>query len=85
MRIITVKLLADESLRYWMVEFYGEENLESAGNNKLIVRFPFVEDEFGYRILLGFGDKCECLEPSNVREELIRRIKKSLEIYTPIL
>lgn len=30
---------------------------------------------------MGFGDKCECLAPENVRVELIRRIKKLVHIY----
>ena len=64
-----------------MVERCGEENIEPYDNNKLMVDFPFVEDEFGYNILLGFGDKCECLAPENVRRELTHRIKKLSNIY----
>lgn len=80
-RIITIKLLVDESLRERMAEHCGEENIEPDGNNKLIVHFPFVEDELGYNLLLSFGDKCECLEPENIRMEVIQRIKKILEVY----
>lgn len=80
--IIAIKLLVHESLRDRMVEYSGEENIEPCGNNKLIVKFPFIEDEFGYNLLLSFGDKCECLEPQNVREELIRRIKNMLVAYS---
>ncbi|QGU95382.1 WYL domain-containing protein [Clostridium bovifaecis] len=80
-RIITIKLLVDESLRERMVEHCGEESIETCGNNKLIVDFPFVEDDLGYNLLLSFGNKCECLEPSNVRDELIRRIKNMLDVY----
>lgn len=79
--IIKIKLLVDKSLREQMLERCGEENIESYGDNKLIVNFPFIEDEFGYNMLLGFGDKCECLEPVNVREEVIRRIKNMLNVY----
>jgi predicted DNA-binding transcriptional regulator YafY len=64
-----------------MVEHCGEENIEVYGDNKLIVSFPFVEDEFGYNLLLGFGDKCECLEPAHVREEIVRRINNLLKNY----
>ncbi|MBB6214501.1 putative DNA-binding transcriptional regulator YafY [Anaerosolibacter carboniphilus] len=80
-RSITIKLLVDESLRERMVEHCGEENIEPDENNKLIVHFPFVEDELGYNLLLSFGDKCECLEPENIRMEVIQRIKKILEVY----
>lgn len=80
-RLITVKLLVDESLRERMIEHCGEENIEPAENNKLIVKFPFVEDEFGYNLLLSFGDKCQCCEPQTIREELIRRVKNILAVY----
>lgn len=80
-RLITIKLLIDWPLREQMVERCGEENIKPYGNEQFIVDFPFVEDDLGYNILLGFGDKCECLGPENVRRELIRRIKKLSNIY----
>jgi len=73
--------LVHESLREMMLEHCGEENIQPFRDNKLIVNFPFVEDEFGYNHLLSFGDKCECLEPKHVRDEIIARIKNLLEVY----
>jgi predicted DNA-binding transcriptional regulator YafY len=78
---ITIKLLVDESLRDLMIEFCGEEKVAACGNNKFIAYFPFVEDDYWYNMLLQFGDKCECLEPENIRLEVIRRIKNLLSIY----
>ena len=43
--------------------------------------FPFVDDDLGYNILMGFGDKCECLAPENIRNELIKRIRELLQVY----
>ncbi|WP_346871523.1 YafY family protein [Clostridium sp. UBA5119] len=80
-RLIKIKLLVDWSLREQMVERCGEDNIEAYGNDKFIVEFPFVEDDLGYNILIGFGDKCECLAPENIRIELIKRIKKLLYVY----
>lgn len=80
-RVITVKLLVDESLRERMIEQCGEENIMSYESNKLLVASPFIEDDYGYNMLLSLGDKCECLEPPNVREELIRRIRRLIDIY----
>lgn len=78
---IPVKLLIDESLREMMIEFCGEENITPNGNNKFIASFPFVEDDFSYSMILRLGDKCECLEPENVRQEIIRRVENILLIY----
>ncbi|WP_456237099.1 WCX domain-containing protein [Clostridium guangxiense] len=50
-------------------------------DKKLIVNFSFKENKFGYNLLLSFGDKCGCLEPEHVRDELIRRIKNLLRVY----
>lgn len=78
---ITLKLLVDESLRDYMMSYCGEENVTASENNRFIAYYPFVEDDYMYRRLLQYGDKCECLEPENIRLEIIRRIKKSLSIY----
>lgn len=48
---------------------------------KLIVDFPFIDDEYSYNILLGFGDKCECIAPAPIREKLIKKIENLLKIY----
>jgi predicted DNA-binding transcriptional regulator YafY len=80
--IIIIKLLVHESLRDRMVEHCGEENIQYYGDNKLIVDFPFIKDEFGYNLLLSLGDKCECLEPQHVRDEIITRIKNLLKVYS---
>lgn len=81
-KIITIKLVIHESLRERVMEYCGEENIKSYGENKLIVDFPFTEDDFSYNIVLGFGHKCECLEPAHVREEIINRIKRLLGVYS---
>lgn len=80
-KMVIIKLRIHESLRERMLEICGEENIEFCGNNQLIVHFPFMRDDFGYNLLLSFGDKCECLEPLNVRKEIIRRIKNLSELY----
>lgn len=80
-KIIKIKLLIDESIREEMLDICEEENVELYENNKYIAYFPFQESDWGYKLLLSFGDKCECLEPSNVRAEIIRRINNLSTIY----
>lgn len=83
-KAITIKLLVDESIRDLMVDFCEAENIKSYGDNKFIVQCPFVEDDFWYSMLLRFGDKCECLEPENVRSEVIRRVENLLAVYKKV-
>lgn len=80
-RLITIKLLMDNSMTERMIEYYGEENVSRYDNGRILVNFPFVEDEQGYNILLGFGNRCECIAPEHVRKALIKRIKSLLTIY----
>lgn len=63
-----------------MVERCGEDNVHDYGEDKFIVDFPFVADDLGYNILMGFGDKCECLAPEDIRIELIKPIEKLLHV-----
>ena len=80
-RILNIKLLADVSLKEKILERCEEENITYCGKNKMIVEFPFVDDDFGYELLLSFGNKCECLELVEIREKLIEKIRNMLHIY----
>lgn len=80
-REIIISLLVDESLQGLMADYCGRENLKPFGDNKILVSFPFIESDYGYGLLLGFGEKCECLEPETVRLEMIRRAGNLLRLY----
>ena len=81
-RQITVKLLIHESVRDKVVDYCGNEGLTPYKEHYFTALLPFIEDDSGYNLLLSFGDKCECLEPPEVREELIRRIHNLSRIYS---
>ncbi len=51
------------------------------GDEHYIVPFPFLENDYYYDILLGFGTGCECLKPDHVRTEMKRRISSLYAIY----
>ena len=52
------------------------------GDAHYIVHFPFVENEYYYDILLGFGDKCECRAPSHIRAKMKQKIQNIAAIYS---
>jgi predicted DNA-binding transcriptional regulator YafY len=64
-----------------LTEFCGEENITTSVNGKFIASFPFTEDDYSYGMILRLGDKCEFLEPENIRLELIKRVENLLNIY----
>jgi len=79
---ISLKLLIDESLVHYMTNYCGKENVTFYKDNKWLVMFPFMENEYAYGHLLSLGDKCECLEPKHVRLEMRNRINRLSAKYS---
>lgn len=61
--------------------FCSWENTKPDGDEHSIASFPFVENDYHYRILLGFGDACECLVPPHIRAEMGRRARGMAALY----
>ena len=76
-----VKLRIHKSIMDRVLDLCSFENFSPDGVEYYIVTFPFIENDYYYDVLLGFGNKCECLEPTPVREEMKRRIQKMWEVY----
>lgn len=83
-KISEIKLLVHESILDFMIEFCGEDKIVAYGDDKFIVYFPFIEDDYWYNTLLHFGNKCECLEPENVRLEIFRRVEVLYDMYKSV-
>ena len=64
-----------------VLDFCAFEDLSPDGDEHYIVSFPFIENDYYYSVLLSFGDKCECLGPLHVREEMKRRISSIAALY----
>lgn len=76
-----IKIRIHKSIMDRALDFCSYEDFAKNGDEHYIVNFPFIENEYHYDILLSFGDKCECLEPLHIREEIKRRIQKIAAIY----
>lgn len=76
-----IKIRIHKSVMDRVLDYVSYEHFTPDGDEHYIVSYPFIENEYYYDILLGFGDKCECLEPSHVRNELKRRIHELAAIY----
>ncbi|MBO0457620.1 YafY family transcriptional regulator [Enterococcus hulanensis] len=66
----------DQVLDYCAFEHFTPED-----EDHYIVRFPFIENDYHYNILFSFGNKCECLAPPHVREEMQRKVREIAELY----
>jgi predicted DNA-binding transcriptional regulator YafY len=76
-----IKLRIHKSVMDRVLDYCTYEHFLPDGDEHYIVSFPFIENEYNYDILLGFGDKCECLEPPNIRTEMKRRIHDIAALY----
>lgn len=76
-----IKIRIHKSVMDRVLDLCSFEDFSADGSEHYIVRFPFIENDYFYDILLGFGDKCECLEPLYIREEMKRRIHSMASIY----
>ena len=65
-----------------VLEFCPYDHFVPDGDEHYIVKFPFIENEYYYDILLGFGDKCECLDPPHIRAKIKQRISDIATIYS---
>lgn len=76
-----IKIRIHKSVMDSVLDLCSYEEFSPDGDEYYIVRFPFIENDYHYGILLSFGDKCECLEPLHIRTEMKRRAHDILTIY----
>lgn len=76
-----IKIRIHKSIMDRVLDYCTFENFSPDGDEHYIVDFPFVENEYHYDILLGFGNQCECLEPLRIRTQIKHRIYEIAAIY----
>lgn len=77
----TVRLRVHSSVLEQVLECCTEDRVTPDGEDYYLVDYPFTERDYYYDQLLGFGERCECLAPAHVREELRRRIQNMARLY----
>lgn len=69
----SITLRVHKSVLERVLDHCSQEDLSPDGEAHYTVNFPFRENDYHFHILLGLGDKCECIAPSHVRAEIRRR------------
>ena len=77
----TILLRIHQSVMDRVLDYCAYERFTPDGDAHYIVRFPFIENDYYYNMLIGFGEKCECLEPPRIRAEMKRRIQAIAALY----
>ncbi len=78
---IEIKFRIHKSIMDRVLDFCSFENFSPDGNEFYIVDFPFIENDYNFDFLLSLGDKCECLSPQHIREEMKCRIRSISKLY----
>lgn len=77
-----IQLAVHASILDQVLEYCSEEDIISHEKEDwYVINFPFVADEFGYQILFGFGHRCICLSPEDIRQEMLQRIQLTEKNY----
>ena len=76
-----IRLRIHRSVMDRVLDLCGYECFTPDGPEHFIVRFPFIDRDYYYDMLLSLGDRCECLGPPEVREKLRRRVRSIAALY----
>lgn len=80
-RMLEIELLIHPSLKEHLLDRCREENMTEMPDGRIHVHLSFVESDLGYGYLMQHGDRCECIAPLHVRQELMRRIDNMRAVY----
>ena len=78
---IRIKLRIHKSILERVLDYCNDEDISPDGEEHYTVRYPFIENDYYYDLLLGLGERCECLEPSRVRAEMKRKARAIAALY----
>lgn len=76
-----IKIRIHKTIMNSVLDYCSPECFSPEGEDYYRVNFPFIENDYYYNLLLSFGNKCECLEPEQVRTEMKRRINEMAAMY----
>lgn len=78
---IRIKLRIHKSILERVLDYCNGEDISPDGEEHYLVRYPFIENDYYYDLLLGLGERCECLEPPRVRAEMKRKARAIAALY----
>ncbi|WP_458463126.1 helix-turn-helix transcriptional regulator [Paenibacillus sp.] len=81
-RTFPIKVLINSSALNRMLDYCTMQHITDLGDERYQVDLPFIDDDYGFGILMSFGSSLRCLEPEHVRLELIQRMNAATEQYT---
>jgi predicted DNA-binding transcriptional regulator YafY len=80
-KLMFIDVEFDYSILERMVERCGEKNIEKIGVTTYKAKMPFMDDAYGYNIVLGFGNNIRCIGPEKIRARLLEHIESIKKMY----
>ncbi|HHS2989134.1 TPA: helix-turn-helix transcriptional regulator [Staphylococcus argenteus] len=78
---MTIKLRVHESIVERLLDFCDYESFRQENKRYYVVDFPFIDNSYYFGLILSFGDKCEIIEPAEIRYKMKQIIKKLANNY----
>ena len=72
----TLVLLIDKSEAFRVYDRFEEDEVTVLENGDFLVSVKYVMDEWVYGVIFSFGAAAEVLEPTEVKREVLRRLRK---------
>ncbi len=69
-----ITMWIDKKEAYRVYDRFAESEIEVLGDGNFMVRIAYPLDEWVYGLILSFGPSAKVLEPSEIREEIRKRI-----------
>lgn len=79
---IEITALVEADMKWRLVEEFGPHCYKELSDGKLLFNGFYSDMESMISWILTFGDKIEILEPTKVREELLRTVNKIGKVYS---
>lgn len=80
-RLVPAKLRIHEEIRDMIISRFGEDCLTPDSEEYYLANVHMPIDDLAARYLLGFGNKCVCLEPEAMREKVHDLAKEIYYFY----
>lgn len=80
-QMISFSLWVDKSMAYRVFDSFEENQIKRNEDGSFTVSACFPLDEWVYGTILSYGNYAKIISPEFLKEEIVKRLKKSLENY----
>jgi len=79
--LVPAKLRIHREIQDMIISRFGEECLMPDGPEHYIANVRMPIDDLACRYLMGFGNKCVCLEPESMRKKIYKLSREIFQLY----